>query len=333
MPDDQDTPIHDEAWRRSREHRRRRRRRKRRRAFIRSIYSLPSLVTLGNAICGFAAIYIAGLAGSTDWLGAWFADPQHRFVSAAAFIFLAMLCDALDGRLARFTRHTTDFGGQLDSLADMISFGAAPAILAVQFFKSHAEPMELPFALTRSIWAAGALYLSCAAVRLARFNVSNKHGEQHHYSFLGLPSPGAAGAVATAVLLHEHLHYSLRESSVLAPISLWAVPVILLSAALLMVSTLRYPHLINRYLRGKRSVAAVLSTLIFAMLFFIWPVHTLTASVLGYAYSGAGSWLLHKIRHKAIVPWTPPGHARSEEPASAPPAQDQRRPATGQPSP
>src|SRR4051812_10453672 len=94
-----------ESWR---EHRRRRFRRHGRRAYIRSAYSLPSLATLGNAVCGFGAMYVAGLdpghAGA-DWFTRWFAD--HRFVAAGYLIFLAMIFDALDGRLARFTRHTT----------------------------------------------------------------------------------------------------------------------------------------------------------------------------------------------------------------------------------
>ncbi len=180
--------------RRSREHRRRRLRRHRRRAYIRSIYFLPSLATLGNAVCGFGAMYVATLdvspaVASPDDLTNWFA--RHHFVVAAYLIFFAMVFDALDGRLARMARHTTDFGGQLDSLADVISFGAAPAFLALQVFKS-AHP-DLAPVMSRLVWAIGALFMSCAAIRLARFNVSNEHGEQHHFSFLGLPSPGAGG--------------------------------------------------------------------------------------------------------------------------------------------
>src|SRR4029078_11914812 len=101
-----------------------------------------------------------------------------------------MVFDALDGRLERFTRHTTDFGGQLDSLADVVSFGAAPAFHAPPVFKSNGPPASVTaptllalqvfkvngptvsFIISRFIWAIGALYFSCAAIRLARFNVS-----------------------------------------------------------------------------------------------------------------------------------------------------------------
>src|SRR5438105_2075976 len=128
----------------SREHRRRRMRRHGRRAYVRSVYFIPSLATLGNAVCGFAAMYVASLAaialesghGSVlfrdDWTRFW---SNNGFTYGAYLIFAAMIFDALDGRLARLTRHTTDFGGQLDSLADVVSFGAAPAFIALQLFR------------------------------------------------------------------------------------------------------------------------------------------------------------------------------------------------------
>src|SRR5688572_3746796 len=173
------SPAHRRPANHSREHRRRRLRRHGRRAYIRSVYFLPSMATLGNAVCGFAAMYVVafddvnvGVDPFARWLGEW------RFLAAAYLIFLAMVFDALDGRLARFARHTTDFGGQLDSLADCVSFGAAPAFIALLLFK-HEGP-QVPLFVSRLIWATGALYFCCAAIRLARFNVSNEHGEQHH---------------------------------------------------------------------------------------------------------------------------------------------------------
>ena len=293
-------------WRRNPEHRRRRFRRHRRRAFIRSVYSLPSLATLGNALCGFASIYIAGLVASRDWVGAWFSDPNNRFIWAAYLIFLAMVFDGLDGRLARFTRHTTDFGGQLDSLADAISFGAAPAFLAIQLFKTQTSTAEwdLPVFITRLIWAIGALYVSCALIRLARFNVSNQHGEQHHFSFFGLPSPGAAGAVAALVLLHESI--SLADQPVLKRIVLWMIPVVVLATGLLMVSMIRYAHVVNRYLRGKKSVPMVLVVLAVVLLFIISPTITLAVAVLVYAFSGLFGYLYLKVRRKTGFSPAPP---------------------------
>src|SRR4051812_9857111 len=240
-----------------RQRRRLRLRRHGRRAYIRSVYSLPSLATLGNAICGFGAMYVSTLDPDTvsqDPVTNWFL--LYRFVAAAYLIFMAMVFDALDGRLARLARHTTDFGGQLDSLADVISFGAAPALLALEVMKANL--VSLPAFFGRLFWAFGALYMSCAAIRLARFNVSNEHGEQHHFSFLGLPSPGAGGAVAAFILMQQDLlHWGrgLHATNpslatvvgTLSDVCLWVLPVIVATTGLLMVSTIRYPHLVNRY--------------------------------------------------------------------------------------
>lgn len=291
---------------RRREHRRRRLRRRGRRAFIRSVYSLPSLATLGNAICGFAAIYISALAlgdkAARDPLTEFFA--KFPFVSAAWLIFAAMIFDALDGRLARFTRHTTDFGGQLDSLADAVSFGVAPAFLAMQVFKSGtADLPDLPLSVTRLMWAIGALYMSCAVVRLARFNVSNEHGEQHHFSFLGLPSPGAAGTVAAFILVQQDLarHARTLDSVTLWRLSnsfLWLLPVIVLVTGLLMVSAIRYPHIVNRYLRGRRSIGRVLGVLASLLLIIVAWEYALAGGLLAYCLWGIAGWLTTRWRRQ-----------------------------------
>ena len=276
---------------RSREHRRRRLRRRGRRAYVRSVYFLPSLATLGNAICGFASMYVASLDASTpshDTLTRFFAN--HHFLAAAYLIFFAMLFDALDGRLARYTRHTTDFGGQLDSLADVISFGVAPAFLALQLFKF--EYPAIPPIISRLVWAIGALYVSCAAMRLARFNVSNEHGEQAHFSFLGLPSPGAGGAVAGWVLLQQDLSrdpwrgHLVQTADVLASICMWLLPVLVLVTGLLMVSNIRYGHMVNRYLRGKRSIGRLI--LVVAILLLIVTAHRYVIAFCTVAYALAG---------------------------------------------
>jgi CDP-diacylglycerol--serine O-phosphatidyltransferase len=284
---------------RRREHRRRRSRRRRRRAYIRSVYFLPSLATLGNAICGFAAIYVASLspsAGSPDRLTNLFS--QNHFTVAAYLILAAMVFDALDGRLARFTRHTTDFGGQLDSLADVISFGAAPAYLVLLVIKS-AYPMLWPPA-ARLVWAIGALYVGCGAMRLARFNVSNEHGEQHHFSFLGLPIPGAAGALASLVLMQQDLLHERADR--LATACVWAMPFVVLLTALLMVSAIRYPHVVNRYLSGRRSLARLVALgLIVGLLLVVWHQYTLGLGMLLYAAYGPFAWAYARIGARPIA--------------------------------
>jgi CDP-diacylglycerol--serine O-phosphatidyltransferase len=293
--------------------RRLRLRRRGRRAYLRSVYFLPSLCTLGNALCGFGSMYVAFLVAlpgmpTTDPYALWW--TAHGMASAAYLIFLAMVFDGLDGRLARFTRHTTDFGGQLDSLADVISFGAAPAFLMLLLFRQEG-PQDLPWMVHRAIWAIGALYLSCAALRLARFNVSNKHGEQHHFSFLGLPSPGAAAAVAATVLMQQELsaqsagflsdpdHHALGNMlGILAHACVLVLPVIVLCTGLLMISSIRYPHLVNRYMRGKRPMSRLLLVLMLVLLLVVAHQYTIGVAAVAYAFWGAISYLYYRLRRK-----------------------------------
>jgi CDP-diacylglycerol--serine O-phosphatidyltransferase len=259
------------------------------------------MATLGNAICGFGAMYVAALppGAGTDAVTLWFSN--HQFTAAAYLIFLAMVFDALDGRLARFARHTTDFGGQLDSLADVISFGAAPAFLSLLLFKaefSNHHTQDLPAAVSRLIWAVGALYMSCAALRLARFNVSNEHGEQHHFSFLGLPSPAAGGTVAAWVLMQQELSRTPGKDSNwpawlehlilhLSTLCTLLLPVLVLGTGLLMISHIRYPHLVNRSLRGRQSIGRLIAVLIGLLLLIVANEYVIAISMLSYVLWGA----------------------------------------------
>ncbi|HEX8323832.1 MAG TPA: CDP-alcohol phosphatidyltransferase family protein [Tepidisphaeraceae bacterium] len=282
-------------------------RRRRRKAYIRSVYFLPSLATLGNAVCGFGAIYVCHLNPADYTADPWtHAFATHRFLAACYLILLAMLFDALDGRLARWARHTTDFGGQLDSMADVISFGAAPAMIALALFK-HEVP-GAPLFVSRLVWAIGAVYVSCAAIRLARFNVSNEHGEQAHMSFLGLPSPGAGAAVIGLVMVQQELRlqsnagfyyenviWVLRR---LGDASVYALPALTLAAGLLMVSNFRYPHLVNKYLRGRRTIGRLVATLLILVLLVTAHRYTVGLSSVAYAMS-APIWFLWLRRRAA----------------------------------
>jgi CDP-diacylglycerol--serine O-phosphatidyltransferase len=250
-----------------------------------------------NAVCGFGSIYVAslGTSGSAgdDPLTQFFA--RHHFVVAVYLIYFAMLWDAIDGRLARFTRHTTDFGGQLDSLADVISFGAAPAFLALQVFKTDVL-QTLPPEVTRLVWGIGALYLSCAAMRLARFNVSNEHGEQHHFSFLGLPSPGAGGCVAGVVLMQQMMVHRPGWVGTVGMVLTYAVPVVVLMCGLLMVSSIRYAHVVNRYLRGQRSLGRLVFVTSIVLLLVVAHQYVIGAGMLIYVLGGLVEWMLARGR-------------------------------------
>jgi CDP-diacylglycerol--serine O-phosphatidyltransferase len=289
-----------------RERRRRRIRRRGRRAYIRSVYFLPSLATLGNAVCGFASMYVAAFDQQNvgrDPVALFLFD--HKFVAAAYLVFFAMIFDALDGRLARFARHTTDFGGQLDSLADVISFGAAPAFLAIQVFK--VDGPQVPFVVSRLVWAIGALYFSCALLRLARFNVSNEHGEQHHFSFLGLPSPGAGGAIVAFILMQQDLVQAARDPTnywffgVLSNIAALVLPLLVLATGLLMVSNIRYPHVVNRYLRGRRSIDRLLFVVVILLLLVVAHRYTLGIGMLTYVFWGFASYAYLRLRPRKVA--------------------------------
>jgi CDP-diacylglycerol--serine O-phosphatidyltransferase len=247
------------------------------------------MATLGNAICGFGAMHVA---------------VHHEFSLGAYLIFLAMVFDALDGRLARFARHTTDFGGQLDSLADVVSFGTAPAFLSLLLLMSSysSDADKIPVILSRLIFGIGALFMSCAALRLARFNVSNEHGEQHHFSFLGLPSPAAGGTVAAWILLQQWLSRWVDELqatgsspktlsllSALSSTCLVVLPAIVLGTGLLMISQIRYPHLVNRYLRGRRSIGRLFFVVIGILALAVAHQLVLAIGMIAYVLWGACS--------------------------------------------
>jgi len=216
---------------------------------------LPTLLTLGNAACGFGSITFAMKTGPAP-------GEQNALFTAGLLIFVAMVFDMLDGYVARWARQTTEFGAQLDSLCDVVSFGVAPALLMLKFPQVY-HP--------RLLWVIAVLYMVCAVLRLARFNLET--GEEHsHGFFTGLPSPGAAGAIASVAVampgLQDLLDPSTTETTQWAGAWLLAavakgLPVLVLVVACLMVSRIRYPHVTRQLFRGRRNFRHLLQ-LIFA---------------------------------------------------------------------
>src|SRR5512147_2139912 len=158
-----------------------------RRRFRRGVALLPSLFTVANMFCGYACIVYA---------------MRGEFETAAPFIGYSVVLDMLDGRIARLTGTASDFGVEFDSLADVISFGIAPAILS---FSWGLQP------LGRLGWAAGFLFVSAAAMRLARFNIQTGGGGDKRY-FVGMPSPAAAAVPASTVFAYPTGLYDYREA-------------------------------------------------------------------------------------------------------------------------
>jgi len=240
---------------------------------IRAIAVFPTLFTLGNLVCGFFAVVVLSriekpvgieaiptpkIDSARDVIEMFgSSDPTHNLMLSGALILLAMFFDSVDGQVARLTRRTSDFGAQLDSLCDLVSFGLAPAILLVkmcpQFTSLHSE----------AVWTIAALFVCCAALRLARFNVESDDNDDH-MSFAGLPAPAAAAAIASFAILS----YTLRnEENILLhakfPIYDWwmqrLLPLFAVVIAILMVSRIPYPHMLTQFLRGQRSFAHIVA--------------------------------------------------------------------------
>lgn len=224
------------------------------------IYFLPNLLTAGNLFCGFVALtkIVEANISSGDF---------SQIEMALGFILLACIFDLLDGRVARMGGVESPFGREFDSLADLISFGAAPAFLVhrvvlrdVALFEDHPEWG----------WFIASIYLICGAFRLARFNclaaqVSNGGSKD----FLGFPIPSAAGLVSSLTLLIIHLNKSDRS---LGKWSYLLVPVLFFLSAM-MVSTVRYPSFKSLGLRSRSTFTkAIIAALFIGFLLVLWRV-------------------------------------------------------------
>ncbi len=236
----------------------------------RMVAIIPSLLTLGNAVCGFGCITYAAKVGPEM-------ETPNDLYFAALLIFAAMVFDALDGPVARFARQTSAFGAQLDSLSDAISFGVAPAFLMLKFSPVLFHP--------RLLWVIAVLYMLCAVMRLARFNVTQDDEPAHEY-FRGLPSPAAAGMVASLVVISPGLVRlttpEMKESAqwlgqFLIHATSMALPVVTLIVACLMVSRIRYPHVFNQFFRGRHTYRHFVK-LIFALV-VVFLIHELAIPI------------------------------------------------------
>lgn len=268
---------------------------------IRTIAVFPTLLTLGNLFCGFFAIVVAARIEKPDAaiFGMIDAIDTRNVMLSGCLIFLAMVFDGLDGYVARLSRTTSDFGAQLDSLCDLVSFGVAPGFLLVkmcpQFTLLH----------NRAVWIIAAAFAACAALRLARFNVET-NDEDDHLFFSGLPSPAAAAVVAGFAIMF----YTLRQEpnslkSWLDDALQMILPLFGLLVALLMVSRIHYPHVTNRVLRGQRSFGHVVGVVFFfvaIMLFrgYAVPLAAAAFAIYGPIYLAWRMWVQRKDREE---PW------------------------------
>jgi CDP-diacylglycerol--serine O-phosphatidyltransferase len=233
----------------------------------RGVFLLPSMFTVANLFCGYACVVYS---------------TQGDFDTAALFIGIAMVLDTLDGFVARLTKSSTAFGVQLDSLADVVSFGLAPALLA---FMWGLWPLK------RLGWAAGFIYVTAAAMRLARFNIQTAAATDKRY-FVGMPSPAAASVIASTVYLYP---YGLQEREAAFP----ALAMVLVPA-LLMVSTIRFRSIKAIDVGWRRSYVALFILAVALALIAAHPRVSLV--VLSYSYVVAAfiGWGLTRWRRKPI---------------------------------
>lgn len=236
----------------------------------RGVYLLPSLFTMANMFCGYACIVYT---------------MRGDYTTAAPYIGFAIVLDMLDGRIARLTGSSSAFGVEFDSLADVISFGVAPAVLAFSWGLT-------PFG--RLGWAAGFIWVAAAAIRLARFNIQ-KPGTYDKRYFVGMPSPAAAGVPAATVFAYP---YGLQDWYAVLALPMVLVP------AFLMMTTIRYRSFKTVDLRSPRSYRMLIFFALVIAAIATHPQWTLVVLAYSYLVSAFIGIAVSRFRKPAAVPET-----------------------------
>jgi CDP-diacylglycerol--serine O-phosphatidyltransferase len=274
---------------------------------VKNLSTLPCLFTLANAACGFAAIVkVASFVHTGD---------DQFLVQAAYLILLAMVFDAVDGKIARMTKATSDFGGQLDSLADAISFGIAPAALVTMWNSKLLAGSQTETFWAQVTWFFCLAYALAALLRLARFNVENAQGEESHMHFVGLPTPGAGGLVASLVIFLNYLSAPARNEVVGALHTTFGgenvvnllgfiqtmIPLLMIILAFLMVSSrIRYVHVLNKIFKEKRTFDYFTYLIFSFVLIALVPQITLVFIFAGYVALGPIQYAVSYFRSKSV---------------------------------
>lgn len=233
--------------------------------------ALPALVSFGNMGCGFAAIICVF---------------GQRFEYAGWLIILATVLDAFDGKVARIAKSTSKFGSQLDSLADLVAFGVAPAIMVGRVC-TEISPII--------IWGVSFFFAVCATIRLARFSCESEGGgTQDLAAFAGLPSTSAGGTIASLLILNTYLYAHVKTDAVLI-----FLPAITFILAILMVSRVRYIHAKVFFTAKRHGTVPFLLEVVGATFFFIFcPQVTVSLAFCSYVISG----LLGLLKGKVFTP-------------------------------
>lgn len=250
------------------------------------IFLLPSILTAANMGLGFYSIL---------------ASIRWQWPVAAWCIIASIFLDIFDGRIARWTRSTSKFGIEFDSLADWISFGIAPAIMIyLLVLKYYGAQGQIGFAIAL-------FYVICGALRLARFNLKSLGNEAATPYFVGLPIPAAGGILASFVILYDIWAEDKKARTIQIvmkqiPAFYHLLPVIVFVLAILMVSGLRYSSFKRVNLFKPRTVRTFLITLLVGLMIYIYPQNTIFVLFVGYICSGIFEyfWRLYRLRHSSL---------------------------------
>ncbi len=243
------------------------------------IYLLPNFFTAGNLFCGFLAILKCIQARYNVMLDEPISNPNELYTHAVLLILGAMVCDSLDGRVARLGGRESLFGKEFDSIADIVSFGVAPALMVLFLILN---PEESAF-FKKIGWFLSFVYLMCAGVRLARFNVITHplvypaKVDRTNQDFIGLPVPAAAGMIATLVLLITN--HDLQRWAI-------ALPFLMLFISYLMVSPIRYPSFKAIDWQTKIRIRTFVLLLAVVGFVYLYRQYALVLLFLGYLFYG-----------------------------------------------
>jgi CDP-diacylglycerol--serine O-phosphatidyltransferase len=296
---------------------------------MRTIAALPNLLTLANAFCGLLAI-----SKGIDALAVSVENPSLFYVrldAACWLVFLGMVFDALDGKLARFTGGGSDFGAQLDSFSDALTFGCAPALLT-KILLEHEGPLFALPGNPRLHFLSAAAFALMAILRLARFNLETDRSEKAHRHFKGLPSPAAAGAVVSSILFYMAMSRPedvevdagaptpIGQALAMFPewhveVPAWflpALPLYLPFLGLLMVSRVRYVHVMSLVTRRK-SFYGLVALVFVAFLFFAAPIPMLFTFFNLFVLLGVARYVLKERRARRALAKGGPARPVPEE--------------------
>jgi CDP-diacylglycerol--serine O-phosphatidyltransferase len=258
----------------------RRRRKKRDRRRFRGVYLLPNLITTASLFSGFFAI-VAAMDG--------------RFLAAAWAIFIALILDGLDGRIARMTQSTSSFGVQYDSLADLVAFGVAPALLVYLWALKPFHQFG---------WVAAFLFVVCGALRLARFNVQSGSLDPRYFN--GLPIPAAAMVVATAIAFYDKIGVLVPEKPIFILVMVYGL-------SFLMVSNIKYFSFKKVELFKRHPFQTLVATVLLFVLVAAAPEIMGFPLMCAYVISGPVSTYLYY--RKPAVPEKPEEESPAPKPA------------------